>query len=132
MGTRSNIGIEYEDGSVKFVYCHWDGYPSNNGEILFNNYHTKNDVEALVALGSISSLDSSPSSTKDYHTWRNEEIVIQEEDHRNKSYQEEYSYIFSVKDNTWYVKGATEEKLWYIKDDDSYEGWVPLERVLDE
>lgn len=31
MSTRSYIGIENNDGSVDFVYCHWDGYPTGVG-----------------------------------------------------------------------------------------------------
>ena len=27
MATRSRIAIELSDGTVKSVYCHWDGYP---------------------------------------------------------------------------------------------------------
>ena len=34
MGTRSTIALEYADGTVEQVYCHWDGYVSHNGLIL--------------------------------------------------------------------------------------------------
>jgi hypothetical protein len=130
MGTRSNIGIEYEDGSIKFVYCHWDGYPSNNGQILFDHYQTRSEVEALVALGEISSLGATPSSTKDYHTWRDGDLVVLETDHRDRAFQQEYCYIFSVKNDTWYVKGV-EENLWYIRASKDFEGWMELEQALD-
>jgi hypothetical protein len=56
MATRSRIGIENEDGSVSSVYCHWDGYPSNNGKILVDHYTDREKVKELIALGSISSL----------------------------------------------------------------------------
>ena len=29
MATRSNIGILNTDGSVYYIYCHYDGYPDN-------------------------------------------------------------------------------------------------------
>lgn len=38
MGTRSAIVLKREDGKYQGIYCHWDGYPSNNGKILFENY----------------------------------------------------------------------------------------------
>lgn len=56
MATRSTIAIERKDGTVAQVYCHWDGYLSNNGKLLAENYTTPEQVEALLAGGSISSL----------------------------------------------------------------------------
>jgi hypothetical protein len=118
MGTRSNIGIENEDGTVDFVYCHWDGYVSNNGRILHDNYQDEDKVRKLIALGEISSLGASPSSTKDYHTWRGEEIIVQHSDDRNDAYQQEYCYIYSVEDQEWYVQGH------------EFQDWTPLYHAL--
>ena len=56
MATRSRIGMVNEDGTVSSIYCHWDGYPSNNGRILVNHYTDREKVKALIELGSISSL----------------------------------------------------------------------------
>lgn len=56
MATRSMIGMTLPDGSIKVVYCHWDGYPSNNGVILRNHYNTVEKIEALMSLGDMSSL----------------------------------------------------------------------------
>lgn len=57
MGTRSYIGIVNEDKSIDAIYCHWDGYPSHNGEILINFYNNENAVRELIALGGLSSLE---------------------------------------------------------------------------
>lgn len=56
MGTRSGVIVECADGKFRRVYCHWDGYLSHNGRVLFDHYTTQEKVEALVALGAISSL----------------------------------------------------------------------------
>ena len=61
MATRCNIAIEDEvNGTVlgrgRQVYCHWDGYPAGVGKTLLNNYQTVEKVEALVALGDLSSV----------------------------------------------------------------------------
>ena len=56
MATRSTIAIAREDGTVAKVYCHWDGYLENNGDILVKFYDTADKVEALIAGGDISSL----------------------------------------------------------------------------
>lgn len=54
MGTRSRIAVMHGD-NCKSVYCHWDGYLSNNGRILLENYDSVK-ANYLVALGDISSL----------------------------------------------------------------------------
>ena len=56
MATRSRIAIEKEDGTVESIYCHWDGYPENNGKILVENYTDREKVQALIDLGDISNL----------------------------------------------------------------------------
>ncbi len=56
MATRSTIGVLNSDGSVRGVYCHWDGYPEYNGKLLMENYATEEKVRELIELGTISSL----------------------------------------------------------------------------
>ncbi len=56
MSTRSNIAIRNADGSVTSIYCHWDGYPTNNGKILLRAYKTPTKIARLIKCGAISSL----------------------------------------------------------------------------
>ena len=56
MGTRSTIALEYADGTVEQIYCHWDGYLSNNGQILARHYSDPFKVRQLMDLGDMSSL----------------------------------------------------------------------------
>ena len=56
MATRSRIAIEQADGTVRSVYCHWDGYPKGNGKTLVEHYGDRAKVESLIALGDLSVL----------------------------------------------------------------------------
>jgi len=56
MATRSTIALEFADGTVQQVYCHWDGYLSNNGKILLENYSNPFKLRELIDLGDLSSL----------------------------------------------------------------------------
>ena len=56
MSTRSAIGYLQPSGSVRAVYCHWDGYPSHQEPILKKHYNTTAKVKALVKPGFMSSL----------------------------------------------------------------------------
>ena len=58
MATRSTIAIEFADGTVGQVYCHWDGYLQHNGKILLNSYTDPFKVRELIDNGDISSLGS--------------------------------------------------------------------------
>ena len=56
MATRSHIGVRNTDGTVDYIYCHWDGYPEHNGKILIDHYADMDKVNALMKLGNISIL----------------------------------------------------------------------------
>ena len=56
MGTRSAIGYLQPSGSVRAVFCHWDGCPSHQLPILNKHYNTTSKVKALVKPGFMSSL----------------------------------------------------------------------------
>jgi hypothetical protein len=56
MGTRSTIALEFADGTVEQVYCHWDGYLAHNGQILLKHYSNPFVLRDLIDLGDISSL----------------------------------------------------------------------------
>jgi hypothetical protein len=110
MATRSTIGyVDPQTGYVYSVYCHWDGYPSHNGKILLEHYNSLDRVKALVALGSISSLEPSIECPENHsfdnpvdgHTIfygrdRGEEDVsaIVQSDGREAVSGEEYGYLF--------------------------------------
>ncbi len=71
MGTRSDIIVKRSDNMWKRIYCHWDGYLSHNGQILFDHYNSQEKAEALVALGDLSSL-AEEIGTKHNFDWRSE------------------------------------------------------------
>jgi hypothetical protein len=124
MATRSRIGIENEKGEIKSIYCHWDGYPSNNGKILAEHYTDREKVEELIALGDISSLNENvgpsdgvehsfdnPASgvTVAYHRDRGDDfrgpaVKYSMKGFTNSDY-EEFGYVFT-KDNEWKVVGV--------------------------
>jgi hypothetical protein len=56
MATRSTIALEFADGTVEQVYCHWDGYLEHNGKILAEHYSDPFKLRDLIDLGGLSSL----------------------------------------------------------------------------
>lgn len=66
MATRSHIGKRNLDGSVDYIYCHWDGYPSHNGAILKEHYTTIDKVNELLELGGLSVLGKEIGEKQDF------------------------------------------------------------------
>lgn len=132
MATRSTIALEYADGTVEQVYCHWDGYLENNGQILFNHYKDPFKVQQLIDNGAISSLkpeigekhdfdwyfkkDAIPEEMRNIYDnlWtcfyardRGEELQVNKfknyADYKDNAQFEEYNYILRT-DGNWYVE----------------------------
>ena len=115
MATRSRIGMEMPNGEVRSIYCHWDGYPEGVGATLQEHYTNPEKVEALIALGDISSLsrcvsvnipgvthtfdNPDPDVTVAYHRDRGEEFYAPRVDASVESFSqsdiEEYGYVFT-------------------------------------
>jgi hypothetical protein len=56
MSTRSHIGKQLEDGSIKYIYCHFDGYEAGVGVTLKEHYTDEAKVDELLELGDLSYL----------------------------------------------------------------------------
>ena len=131
MATRSTIALEFADNTVQSVYCHWDGYISNNGKILQDHYQDPFKVRDLIDGGSISSLGKDIGEqhdfdcphkygTTEYTEWREryrnmttfyardrgEDLVISRfkdfADYLMNNIKEEFNYILR-RDGQWYV-----------------------------
>ena len=132
MGTRSTIALEFADGTVEQVYCHWDGYLEHNGKILAEHYSDPFKLRDLIDLGGLSSLRPTigtkhkfssfdlttkieqrihEETTKDMCTFytrdRGEDLRVNKfvdfQDYLAHHQYEEYEYILR-KDGNWYVK----------------------------
>jgi hypothetical protein len=120
MGTRSTIALEFADGTVEQVYCHWDGYLSNNGKILAEHYLNPFKVKQLLALGAFSSLRDTVEETEDgaYHSARGEELCVNRYKDAAEYFadcqQEEYDYILRPVNGiaVWYVRCYATDGAW--------------------
>jgi hypothetical protein len=119
MGTRSTIALEFADGTVEQVYCHWDGYLSNNGRILQAHYMDPFKVKRLLALGGFSSLQESVEETAEQaYTQRGESCDINKfksfAQYQDECQQEEYDYILRNVNGkaTWFVRSYATEDVW--------------------
>jgi hypothetical protein len=110
MSTRSTIALEFADGTVGQVYCHFDGYLSNNGKILLENYTDPFKLQKLIDLGDMSSLGDTIEDSVFYGRDRGEEFINAKyfknfADYVENHQYEEYEYILRNIDSTavWFV-----------------------------
>lgn len=140
MTTRSTIAIQNLDGSVHQIYCHWDGYVSNNGRILKEFYNTPDLVKQLVSIGDLSILDEKIEPEGDDHTFNSPEKGVcvyygrdrgetdakvkkwDDFDYYRLRYQrEEYNYLFVEEELKWYLVGGSGLLMEFLEELDNEE-----------
>ncbi len=103
MATRSTIALEFADGTVQQVYCHWDGYLSGVGADLQGSYSDPFALAELIAGGDMSCIG-------DPYTNRGEELVVRYfkdfDEYVVEGQDEEYDYILRPVDGkaVWFVR----------------------------
>jgi len=150
MGTRSTIALEFADGTVEQVYCHWDGYLAHNGQILQKHYINPFVLRDLIDLGDISSLKPTVGTKhafshfdtemdqKEYsekygemttfygrdrgETGANKKSFVDFQDYLAHHQYEEYEYI---------LRNINGKATWFVSDHDG--AYVELEQaIMDE
>ena len=127
MGTRSTIAVVRADGSVKSVYCHWDGYLSHNGQVLLDSYNSQELAEKVTSLGDISFLDKryDPIGEHSYDNAEDDTTILYGRDrgetgvggrtyrdfetYLTKNNHQGYDYVF--KDGRWFVTYNSEHPV---------------------
>lgn len=95
MATRSYIGkLESNGNTVSYIYCHWDGYLSHNGEILQEHYNDVDEVDQLLKLGDISALEPALEGCKPYND-PDMNVSYKSLEKYNSSPTIEYFYLFT-------------------------------------
>lgn len=130
MSTRSTIGILDIVGNVSLIYCHNDGYLSNNGIILMRYYQDFEKVKLLISLGNMSSLaEEVEIPTGIDHSFNKKADKIStfygrdrgEKDtdaykcsflnYKQSEQLQDYNYIFDESSNSWFLLNKSDQKL---------------------
>jgi hypothetical protein len=132
MATRSTIALEFADNTVQQIYCHWDGYLDNNGQLLRDHYSNPFVLRDLIDLGDLSSLRPTIGTAHPFSQFGQDKLTSEQfdklygdmctfygrdrgedgtgakkfkdfADYVDNHQYEEYEYILR-KDGVWYVK----------------------------
>lgn len=111
MSTRSTIALEFADGTVQQVYCHFDGYLSGVGTELATDYMDPFKLRDLIDGGDMSTIGEP-------YTGRGEELVVRKfldfAHYVEHGQDEEYDYILRNVDGvaTWFVRFYATDGEW--------------------
>ena len=126
MGMRSNIAYEQPNGQVIVTYCHWDGYPTYNGQVLNDHYNNHKKAEEIANQGYLSSLRETVALSIEDRANQDQPFVYSSiEAYINDINSDiEYAYIFTR--GQWYCN----EYNIYISDKTELSSFEPLWSVL--
>lgn len=139
ISTRSYIAKKIGEDAYLTIYCHADGYLTYNGAMLLDHYNTSERVDALLALGDLSTLqeklEPDPNSPHSFdYNERQDGVTVaygrDRGDHgtearvfslaqlNNESHWTEYVYIFDENNKWKYFKtGQAKNGLHDVADD---------------
>lgn len=109
MGMHCYIAIENADGTIDYIFCHFDGYLAGIVPLLYKYYSDRTSVELLIKQGGIMILkppsetmepssepydktESAPNREAFYQQWKRDSVFY-------RAYIQ-YYYLFT-KDNRW-------------------------------
>lgn len=111
MATRSTIALEFADGTVQQIYCHWDGYLDGVGAELQAGYMDPFKLRDLIDAGDTSTIGTP-------YSLRGEVCPAREykdaDEYFDCCQQEEYDYILRNIGGvaTWFVRCYASEGVW--------------------
>lgn len=137
MATRSTIAIEYLDGTVKQVYCHFDGYLEHNGKILQENYTNPTKLNCIMELGDLSVLSKNIGTQHDFDDNTYDQCKFYSRD-RNEIGTEAKSFIdfndylqnMQSEDFNYILRFINGNSVWFVSHYDSNGKFEPLSFAL--
>jgi len=103
MGTHCFIAIEDQDGSIRYIFCQFDGYLRNMIPIMKKDYLKRESVNRLIEKGGIVSLDYINKPCKPHISLTEKAADRWEfETEWRRDYTIPYLYMFTNED-TWEV-----------------------------
>ena len=120
MATRSTIALEFADGSVSQVYCHFDGYLSGVGSDLVSGYSDPFKLQKLIDQGDMSSIGEPYTdrgeSYEDNAPRRYQNVT----EYFNECFQEEYDYI---------LRPVNGKGVWFVRCYATHGEWVTIKEA---
>jgi hypothetical protein len=137
MGTRSTIALEFADGTVEQIYCHWDGYLEHNGKILQEHYSDPFKLRDLIDMGDMSSLGERIGTQHAFEKAPEGECTFYLRDRGEtgtsaKKFKDYADYVANhqYEEYEYILRACGDKAVWFVKCHS--EDWKTLEQALIE
>lgn len=118
MATRSTIALEFADGTVGQVYCHFDGYLGNNGRILLQQYSDPFKLRDIIDRGSMSQLGNTVADCEFYNDEGDHTAWFGNfQEYLQQAQMEEYNYI---------LRQINGQPVWFVSSFETDDQFEPL------
>jgi hypothetical protein len=134
MSTHAAIIQHTEAGDYRGTYLHYDGYPDHAGRILGEHYTSDEAVAALIDLGDLSGIGSTPEKTIAYHRNYGEAKKIRASEHlESVADRIDWHYLYLWEGGEWVTFKSHAElrdelaqrQAWEIEQAETEAGWDP-------
>jgi hypothetical protein len=135
MATRSFIGKLEPNGTIRAIYCHWDGYLEHNGKLLAEHYRTDDKINKLLDEGALSVLGMEVGTKHPFDELQHQAQCTFYARDRGEDIEETKAQVFSTEEEfvsqargSWaeYVYLWKDQK-WFYKQLYSKTNWFELE-----
>jgi hypothetical protein len=136
MATRSLIGLLLDDGRVKYISCHYDGYPEGVGSTLVFDYKIENKIKELLSHGDLSVLETNihPADEHDFDNPEKGVCVVYGRDRGEEGIDAQVTSIdeFHTNSNSSFTEflylftGGN----WWVYDNLEKNGWELVKKLL--
>lgn len=120
MATRSTIALEFADGTVQQVYCHWDGYLDGVGAELTRSFTDPFKLRDLIDGGDMSSIGEPYTQRGESIEDTKAECFQNFDDYVRNAWQEEYDYI---------LRQVNGKPVWFVRCWATADNWVTIDNA---
>jgi len=121
MSTRSTIALEFADGSVWQVYCHFDGYLDGVGDDLVRGYSDPFELQKIIDQGDMSCIGAPFTDRGESYEDNAPRRFQNFDEYCAECQQQEYDYI---------LRPVNDKAVWFVRCHETNDQWVIMEEAL--
>ena len=153
MSTSYFIATTTPDDSIRYIYCNWNGEPSDGGRILAQHYRKQRKIDSLMNLGNLSFLGERIGHRTDYHNPADGQCLAYTRDRREDSavnvaitvptrehylatmHKEKVNYAYLWNGTCWEITSVSPQGFDNVPEEDQLRWfqpglWQPLALIL--
>jgi hypothetical protein len=110
LSTHARVGLQQDDGLIRSIYIHCDGYLEGVGQTLGHHYRDRAVIEALLREGDASGLGHTLADSVFYARDRGEKLEdVGPKVHPSYQWPDDALYQYLWREGRWYTRFGPRE-----------------------